>query len=45
VFTAAVCKASKYKSQAQLFIDFLFSDEAKEVYKIGDFEVLEKPAN
>ena len=45
VFTAAVCKSSKYKSQAQLFIDFLFSDEAKEVYKIGDFEVLEKPTN
>ncbi|MBR0129778.1 MAG: hypothetical protein IJM08_00565 [Firmicutes bacterium] len=45
VFTAAICKSTQHFKEAQLFIDFLFSEEAAEIYKVGEFEMLEKPAN
>ena len=41
IFSAAICKSTQYRKQCQAFIDYMFSDEAKEIYSVGEFEMVE----
>ena len=41
-YTVAAVKGTKQKTECKKFIDFLFGDDAKEVYEAGGFQVLEQ---
>ncbi len=42
IFTVAIVRGTKHLDECKQFLEFMYSDDAKELYKVGGYEVIEE---